>query len=139
MEVATQPAAAAKVAVREAAPVKPAPTEAHPELPPRAPWDRAVNRRRDVRTRVGFTACIRQGESSDEIVECDNISKSRLSFRSRKTYAVDSTIEVAAPYSPGWQAIFVLARIRHFEPLPSGTLFRYGAVYVPKSSGKSRG
>ena len=104
----------------------------------RVPWERGSdNRRRDVRTRVSFTACIRQGESSDEIVECDNISKGGLSFRSRKSYAVDSVIEVAAPYSPGWQAIFILARIKHFEPLPSGTLFRYGAVYVPKTSGRS--
>jgi hypothetical protein len=105
----------------------------------RAPWERGSdNRRRDVRTRVSFTACIRQGESSDEIVECDNISKGGLSFRSRKSYAVDSVIEVAAPYSPGWQAIFILARIKHFEPLPSGTLFRYGAVYVPKTPGNSQ-
>ena len=45
---------------------------------------RTANRRRDVRTRVSFTACIRQESSSEEIVECDNISKGGLSFRSRK-------------------------------------------------------
>jgi hypothetical protein len=96
---------------------------------------RASNRRRDVRTRVSFTACIRQG-TGDEIVECDNISKGGISFRSRKSYAVESEIEVAAPYSPGSHAIFVPAHIKHVEPLlGGGTLFRYDVAYIPKASG----
>jgi hypothetical protein len=91
---------------------------------------RTSNRRRDVRTRVSFMACIRQGDAGEEIVECDNISRGGISFRSRKSYAVDSAIDVAAPYSPGWHAIFVTASIQHVETLPSGTLFRYGAAYT---------
>jgi hypothetical protein len=115
------------------APPKHVPADAS-HIPLQAPWDRASNRRRDVRTRVGFTACIRQGQAGDEIVECDNLSKGGLSFRSRKTYAVGSVVEVAAPYSPGSQAIFVAARIMHVELLPNGTLFRYGAMYAGKGS-----
>jgi hypothetical protein len=78
-------------------------------------------------------ACVRQAHSGDELVECDNISKGGRSFRSRKSYAVDSQIDVAAPYSPGWDAIFVPACIKHVETLPSGTLFRYGVAYTPKT------
>jgi hypothetical protein len=86
---------------------------------------RTANRRRDVRTRVSFTACIRQvGTTGEEIVECDNISKGGFSFRGRKAYAENSAIEVAVPYSPGGHAIFVAAVIRHVETIDSGNLFR---------------
>ncbi len=96
------------------------------------PFLRAGNRRRDVRTRVSFMACIRQGDAAEEIVECDNVSRGGMSFRSRKSYALDSVIEVAAPYAPGWHAIFVTASIRRVETLPDGALFRYGVGYKPR-------
>ena len=134
--------AAAQTQAERTAPVGVALPETLPPgpLPPgvTAVMARASNRRRDVRTRVSFTACIRQGDASEEIVECDNISKGGISFRSRKSYAMDSSIEVAAPYSLGAHAIFVPACIRHVEQLPGGgTLFRYGAAYMPKTSGNS--
>ena len=96
---------------------------------------RTVNRRKDVRTRVSFTACIRQESSSEDIVECDNISRGGLSFRSRRIYAVGSSIEVAVPYEPGVPAIFVAASIRHVETIVSGTVFRYGAACTRKVVG----
>lgn len=120
---------AAPVAV--ALPETPAEAPAPASIP--APWDRTTNRRRSVRTRVTYMACIRHADSGDEIVECDNISRGGLSFRSRKSYAVDSPIEIAAPYSPGWDAIFLPACIKHVEQLPSATLFRYGVAYTPKT------
>jgi hypothetical protein len=99
---------------------------------------RSANRRRDVRARVRFTACVRQGDSGEEIVECDNVSKGGLSFRSGKSYAVDSVIEIAVPYSLGAPAIFVAAAIRHVEVLSNGSLFRYGAAYAPRHSRHSQ-
>jgi hypothetical protein len=96
---------------------------------------RAANRRRDVRTRVSFTACVRQENSGDDIVECDNISKGGLLFRSRKSYAVGSCISVAVPYSPGAHAIFVVACICHVETIASGSPFRYDAAYARKTVG----
>jgi len=39
-------------------------------------------------------------------------------------------VEVAAPYSPGWHAIFIPASIKHVEQLPGGKLFRYGVAYT---------
>jgi len=107
-----------------------APAEVHRETSPHVPWDRTTNRRSSVRTGVTFTACIHRAGSDDEIVECDNISRGGLCFRSRKTYPVDSLVEVAAPYSPGWHAIFIPASIKHVEQLPGGKLFRYGVAYT---------
>ena len=100
-----------------------------PESVPRAPAAPAErkNKRRDVRTRVNFTACIRHPAAGEEIVECDNISKGGFSFRSKKQYSKDSVIQVSLPHSPGNVPIFVFAVIRHVEDLVGGTLFRYGA------------
>lgn len=88
------------------------------------------NRRRHVRTRVTFTGCIRANAKEEELVECDNVSKGGLCFRSRKHYEENSAIEVAAPFSPGQPAIFVSAQIRRIEELPAPGLFRYGASYA---------
>jgi hypothetical protein len=118
-----------QVAAQEAASHEPPPPAAT------AVVARTANRRRDVRTRVSFTACIRQvGATDEEIVECDNISRGGFSFRSRKAYAEDSAIEVAVPYSPGGHAIFVVAAIRRVETIASGNLFRYGAAYSRKNA-----
>jgi PilZ domain len=106
-------------------------------LPPAATavMARQASRRRDVRTRVSFTACIRQESSNEVIVECNHISKGGLSFPSRKPYAVGSSIEVAVPYSPGTPAIFVGACIRPVETIAPGSLFRYDVAYTRKNIG----
>jgi hypothetical protein len=96
----------------------------------------SANRRHDVRTRVSFTACVRQ-DSVDEIVECANISRGGFSFRSRKSYLAGSDIEVALPYYPGTQPAFVRATVRHSLVLPNNS-FHYGVKYaatsrIPKS------
>ena len=72
---------------------------------------------------------MRANRLHEEVVECDNISKGGLSFRSRKRYQENAEIEVAVPYSPGQPAIFVPAQIRRVEELPALGLFRYGVAY----------
>jgi hypothetical protein len=101
-----------------------------PPLPIPASLGRASNRRDSIRTRVNFTAWVRYAELGDDITECDNISKAGLSFRSRKAYPVGAEIEVAVPYNPGWDPVFVRACIRHAEELPGGMQFRYGVAYA---------
>jgi hypothetical protein len=110
--------------------VEVAPEEMPEQLSPAATAAiaRTANRRRDVRTRVSFTACVRR-EGEDEIVECGNVSKGGFSFRSRKTYLAGSAIEVALPYYPGTELMFVGALIRHALVLPSNN-FHYGAIYA---------
>jgi len=89
-----------------------------------------LNLRRHVRTRVNFTACVRLTPASQDIVECDNISKGGLCFRSRHRYEENASIEVAVPYYPGQPPVFVCARIVRVEELPRLNLFRYGVSYA---------
>jgi hypothetical protein len=88
------------------------------------------NLRLHVRTRVHFTACVRLNPGSEEIVECDNISKGGFSFRSLKRYDEFASIEVAVPYYLGHPPIFVRATIRRIEELPALNLFRYGVAFA---------
>jgi PilZ domain-containing protein len=111
-------------------------TEALP--PPAFSGGGKANRRRHVRTRVNFTACVRVNHLHEEIVECDNISKGGLCFRSQKRYEENAAIEVAVPYSPGQPAIFTPARVRRVEELPALNLFRYGVAYATSSPEPSK-
>lgn len=126
--VPTQPVAIASGSAASTA-VQTPPSKAKPVPPPAFSGGGKPNRRRHVRTRVHFTACIRVSHSNEEVVECDNVSKGGLCFSSRKQYAEGLAIEVAVPYSPGQPAIFVPAQIRHVEELISLGLFRYGVAY----------
>ena len=89
---------------------------------------RKANRRRDVRSRVSFTACVVQ-DGVEEIVECGNVSKGGFSFRSRKAYLAGSDIDVALPYYPGTTPAFVLATIRRAVVLANNN-FHYGVMYA---------
>ncbi|MFI5093292.1 MAG: PilZ domain-containing protein [Candidatus Acidiferrum sp.] len=91
---------------------------------------RRINKRRHVRIRVNFSACVRRPAHADEIVECENISKGGMCFHSLTQYALGSLIEVAAPFSPGEQALFVPAQIKRVEPLSGSQVFRYGVEYT---------
>lgn len=97
---------------------------------------RRVNRRRDMRVRVNFSACLRDPAQGDEIVECENVSKGGLCFRSPRQYSLDSWIEVAAPYSPGELALFVPAQIKRVEALSDSKISRYGAAYAKRNSAR---
>lgn len=89
---------------------------------------KAANRRKDVRTRVNLSACVRH-EKSEEIVECANLSKRGFAFRSRKQYPIGCEIEVAVPFYPGTPPSFVIGSIRHVTVLPNQN-FHYGVMYV---------
>lgn len=88
------------------------------------------NRRKHVRTRVGFMGCVRFAANADDFVECENVSKGGVCFRSKRKYSEGALIEVAAPYEPGAAAIFVRATIVRAEPMLDSALFRYGAAYA---------
>lgn len=115
---------------REAAPDSSAAATTEQSHRPTTPQGRPVNRRKHMRVRVNFSACIKEPLGVPDIVECANMSKGGLCFHSRKHYLVGSTIEIAAPFSPGAPAIFVRAKIKRVEPLGNGDFFRYGVAYV---------
>jgi hypothetical protein len=104
--------------------------EAVESEPESRPPLRAENRRKHVRTKVSFKGCVRSFASGDDIVSCEDISRGGLRFKSRKSYAVKTYVEVAAPYSPGSPNIFVRGKIVYVQELPGEKYFRYGVAYA---------
>lgn len=96
-----------------------------------------VNRRRYPRIKVNYIALVRHAERGEEFVQCEDVSRGGLRFKSTSRYMEQTLIEVAAPYSSGQPAIFVAARIVFVQELPEQSLFRYGVQYL--SSDKPRG
>lgn len=87
------------------------------------------NRRKHTRMRVSYKACIRRSGFVDDIVTCEDMSKGGLCFRSRKPYYQRTEIEVAVPYSPGGNAIFVPAEIAWVVEVTKDKLYRCGVAY----------
>ncbi len=79
--------------------------------------------------RVTFKACVRRPNLQDDIVACEDMSRGGLRFKSKQKYFEKTLIEVAVPYSPGDQAIFVPAQIVYVQELPEQELYRCGAMY----------
>jgi hypothetical protein len=108
-----------------AAPEKPAAAlEPQPESPRKKP-----NTRRDIRAKVTARACVRSGNFSDEVV-CRDMSRGGLCFDSPKRYSQGEVIQVAVPFTPGVDNLFVPARIAHVRELPERNLYRHGAAYL---------
>jgi hypothetical protein len=103
----------------------------HPQPAPAAP---RVNRRKHPRVKVSYSACVRHPERGDDIVQCEDMSKGGLRFKSRQRYYALSFIEVAVPYQPGQPAIFVPAQIVFAEELPEQRLYRCGVQYLTRST-----
>lgn len=116
VEEEEQVPAPAPVAV--AAPAEPEPTA------------RRDNRRKHVRTKVSFQACVRSFAHGDDIVNCEDVSRGGLCFKSRKPYVEHFKIEVAAPYTPGMQNFFTPAEIVHVQELKDQKKFRCGVAYL---------
>jgi hypothetical protein len=91
------------------------------------------NRRKHVRTKVNFKACIRSFTNGDDIVTCEDISRGGLCFKSRKPYPENFKVEVAAPYTPGVPNLFAPAEIVYVQELKEEKKFRCGVVYLKNS------
>ena len=130
-EVQTSPAAAKSTAVLQVP--EPVTAPARPVARELDANGRPINKRRHLRIRVSFNACVRHPAHTDEIVECENISKGGVCFHSLLEYPLDSLIELAAPFSPGETALFVSAKIKRIEALSGGKVFRYGVEYANSS------
>jgi hypothetical protein len=87
------------------------------------------NRRKHPRTKVSYKASIRRSGFPDDIVTCEDMSKGGLCFKSRKQYFKGTDIEVAVPYSPGGNAIYVPAQIAWVVEITKDKLYKCGASY----------
>jgi hypothetical protein len=122
--LASSPSASASVLTLPAAAEKPTEKSAGKSGAPR------VNRRKYPRIRVNYIALVRHAERGEEFVQCEDVSRGGLRFKSTSRYMEQTLIEVAAPYSSGQPAIFVAARIVLVQELPEQNLFRYGVQYL---------
>ena len=87
------------------------------------------NRRKHPRTKVSYKASIRRSGFPDDTVTCEDMSKGGLCFKSRKQYFKGTDIEVAVPYSPGGNAIYVPAQIAWVVEITKDKLYKCGAAY----------
>ncbi len=108
----------------EEEPVAPAPT-----TPIVAPPIQPENRRKHPRTKVSYKACVRRSGFLDDVVTCEDMSKGGICFKSRKQYFARADIEIAVPYSPGGNAIFVPAEIAWVVEVTKDKLYRCGVAY----------
>jgi len=92
------------------------------------------NRRKHARTRVNFKACVRRPGLADDVVACEDMSRGGLRFKSSRKYFEKMLIDVAVPYSPGDQAIFVAAQIAYVQELPEQNTYRCGVMYLRSSA-----
>jgi hypothetical protein len=112
-----------------APPAQTASTLATPQEPNTTPAASLDNRRKYARTKVNYKACVRRSGFADDVVTCEDMSKGGICFRSRKQYFVRSNIEVAVPYSPGGNAIFVPAEIAWVVEITKDKLYKCGVAY----------
>jgi hypothetical protein len=115
------------IALPEATPVSSEPAAPSEACPAPAPLK---NRRKHRRIKVNFSACVRNPGSEDRLVQCENVSRGGLCFKSSQRYYESSRIEVAAPYTPGSPCILVPAQIVRVEELPEERMFRCGVQYL---------
>lgn len=89
-----------------------------------------VDRRKYPRIKINYVAMVRHPNRTDELVQCEDVSRGGLRFKTRTRYFAESLIEVAAPYSSGQPAIFVPAKIVFAQELPEQNLIRYGVALL---------
>jgi len=97
-------------------------------------------RRRRVRAKVNYFACVRSEPFGDDIVVCIDMSRGGLCFKTKNPYLESSTVRIAVPFSPESPqapAIFVLARIANVSRYPNSDLYRCGVEFLTAHSSPS--
>jgi len=89
--------------------------------------------RQHNRIRCSLRACIRYKQNyGEEVLEVNDVSRGGVSFTTQKCLTPGTRIEIAVPYSPGMDNIFLLAEIVRVKPLPNKNLYLYGAAYIKR-------
>jgi hypothetical protein len=106
------------------------PPEQKPNPPSTA--SQADERRKNRRTKMKMTACVRYSGLED-IVACEDISKGGFRFIGHREYREGTRVEVSVPYTKSSNNMFSLASITYSHKMPDGQ-FRHGVSYT-KTSG----
>jgi hypothetical protein len=128
--VANRKASVAPASVPADMPTAKSPAASVPDARAAAVLKEQENRRKYGRTRVTLKACVRRPGSPDDVVACEDISRGGLRFKSARKYLQKMLIDVAVPYSPGDQALFVPAQIAYVQALPEQKMYRCGVTYL---------
>ena len=92
-----------------------------------------VDRRKRVRAKVNFLACVRTEQFGEEVVRCIDMSRGGVSFRGKKAYEKDMPITIAVPYAAEVReaaAIFVKGRIAHACAMGDGETWKCGVEFL---------
>jgi hypothetical protein len=94
------------------------------------PPARTANERRDLRISLRINACLRDQQGGEDIVVTENVSRAGFAFKSPKSYAVGSIIEVTVPFTREAGNTFTPACVEHAENLPGEPVTVYGVSYI---------
>jgi hypothetical protein len=122
-------------------PVPPSPSPAGHPIPssgektaisagPAEPPAKMANRRKYMRTKVRFQACIRSFEYGDDVVACEDMSRGGIRFTTRQKYVAGTEIQVAVPYSAGSPGIFVAGQIVRVVEHATDKTFQCGLQFL---------
>jgi hypothetical protein len=91
------------------------------------------DRRKRVRAKVNFAAFVKSDQPCGEVVTCIDMSRGGVSFRSKKVYEKETTVQIAVPFSPETkddQVIFVPGRITNVSEIAGGGIWRCGLEFL---------
>lgn len=96
-----------------------------------SPSPRTRNERKRFRVRFKrFRACIVRPGYLEEVVRVDDVTRDGFRFVSQKIYEKGAVIQVAIPYTPNAENIFVSAQVIRFRDLPPKYGIEYGVAYM---------
>ena len=100
-------------------------------VPAEAPPKRTKDDRKHTRLELKMEALVRDPQGWEEVVKTENISCGGFRFKSSHHYAMDWTLEVAMPRSPGGANIFSAAKVKFTADEPQTGMKIYGVAYTP--------
>jgi len=77
-----------------------------------------------------FRACIVRPGYLEEVVRVEDVTRDGFRFVSQKIYEKGAIIQVAIPYTPNAENIFVSAEVIRFRDLPRKYGIEYGVAYT---------
>jgi hypothetical protein len=97
-------------------------------------------RRQRGRAKVNYFACVQSDAFGKDVVNCIDMSRGGLGFRTRNAYAISAEVKVAVPFSqesPDAPAIYMAARVMNLTELPELQMFRCGVAFLPEAGARA--
>jgi PilZ domain len=98
------------------------------------------DRRRRVRAKVNYFACVQSAAFGKDVVSCIDMSRGGLGFRTKNAYLISTEVTIAVPFSqdsPNAPAIYVPARVVNISEIPELEMYRCGVAFLPVAGTRS--